>query len=95
MKNFEDFLREKHADEYDLGMEGDFDVWVLELHADNLIEFAEEWHKLETKENITIKVKSWINEDELTSENMYNALFPLSVVNITRMFPREIERANQ
>ena len=38
-----------------------------------------------------IKIKEWINEDEVTEEILYNALFPLSEVRITRMFPKTIE----
>jgi hypothetical protein len=42
------------------------------------------------REDIGIEVKEWINEDELTEEIMYDALFPLSKVDIVRMFPKTI-----
>lgn len=47
---FEQFLREKHAEEYvgtDDNMGDDFDNWLVNAHIDNIVEFAEEWHRYE------------------------------------------------
>jgi hypothetical protein len=41
-------------------------------------------------DEMQIEIKSWINEDELNEENMYEILFPLSRVDFVRMFPKEI-----
>ena len=42
-----------------------------------------------------IKIKSWQYEDEMTEDDMYNALFALSKVSNNgigvRIFPKEIE----
>lgn len=37
-----------------------------------------------------IEIVKWQNEDEMTEESMYDALYPLSKVNIVRLFPKEI-----
>lgn len=42
-----------------------------------------------------IKIIKWQYEDELTEKEMYNALFPLSKVDIVRMFPVEIKIINE
>lgn len=39
---------------------------------------------------IDIEIVKWQNEDEITSLSMYDALYPLSKVNIVRLFPKEI-----
>ena len=38
-----------------------------------------------------IRVVEWMNEDTMTEDDMYNALFPLSKVDIVRLFPKKIE----
>ena len=40
---------------------------------------------------LNIRIVEWVNEDEMTNEQMYDALFPLSRVNIIRIFPKKIE----
>jgi len=41
--------------------------------------------------NKKIRITKWQHEDEMTEKTMYDALYPLSEVRITRMFPNEIE----
>ena len=37
------------------------------------------------------KITEWINEDELTEDKMYDILYPLSIVNFVRLFPKKFE----
>ena len=50
----------------------------------------------ETTERIDtiIEIKSWQNEDTMTEKSMYDALFPLSKVDVVRVFPKEIKVKN-
>jgi hypothetical protein len=54
-ETFEDFLQEKHADQYvgtDDMMPDDFEDWIMDLSADDFIDFANEWGKKITKNKI-------------------------------------------
>lgn len=49
MENFEDFLKEKHAEDYhgtDDDMPDAFDDWTTTLDADEFIEYANEYGEL-------------------------------------------------
>ena len=41
-----------------------------------------------------VEVVEWQYEDTMTQESMYDALFPLSKVDIVRLFPKKIELIN-
>ena len=41
-----------------------------------------------------IKITEWQFEDEMTEDDMYNALYPLSRVDIVRLFPKKISQIN-
>lgn len=46
--NFERFLQDKHADQYqglDDEMPDNFTEWLCDLDPQGLIDYAEEWHK--------------------------------------------------
>ena len=50
MKDFETYLQDKHADQYnglDDEMPENFDDWITDLSCDEWIDYAEAWHKLE------------------------------------------------
>jgi hypothetical protein len=42
------------------------------------------------KSGKVVVVEEWMYEDEMTDEQMYDALFPLSKVDMVRMFPKKI-----
>lgn len=49
---FEDFLKEKHAEDYhgiDDDMPDDFDNWLAGLQVDDIIAYADEWGATLTK----------------------------------------------
>lgn len=49
MKDFEDYLKEIHAEDYhglDDDMSDDFDNWVTDLQTDEIIAHAENWGKI-------------------------------------------------
>ena len=53
-KDFEDFLQDKHAEQYvgtDDMMIDDFEDWLLGLDIQEVIDWAEVWHKLLVKAN--------------------------------------------
>ncbi|KKR00137.1 MAG: hypothetical protein UT24_C0016G0026 [Candidatus Woesebacteria bacterium GW2011_GWB1_39_12] len=48
-KDFEDFLRKKHADQYtgtDDLMPDDYEDWLMDLSADDFIDFGNEYGKV-------------------------------------------------
>ena len=52
---------------------------------------AESHIKTETPDKpISVKITEWQHEDEMTEDSMYDALFPLSKVDIVRLFPKKI-----
>ena len=55
--SFEDFLMNKHAEQYvgtDDMMTDDFEDWLQALDIQEVIDWAEVWHKLLVKANIPI-----------------------------------------
>lgn len=55
--NFEDFLKEKHADDYhgtDDDMGDNYESWLTDLQLDEVIAFADEYGELKRLEGKTL-----------------------------------------
>jgi hypothetical protein len=73
MKNFEDFLKDKHAEQYhglDDNMSDDFDRWLEDLDGSEYMAYAEEALTAQTTEMIekleTIRAKAHNGKDVYT-----------------------------
>jgi hypothetical protein len=66
-KSFEDFLKEKHAENYtgvDDDMPDAFDHWLGQLDGQEYMDYAQEWGEI-TQSGIGA-LRQWLNEDRIT-----------------------------